>query len=69
MSYKIEVELPRGEKSSNQQRFATEAEAKAAGDELLSRWMVPISSKPVATPLDLVNYRFNFEVGRSEMLP
>jgi len=66
-SYKTEV-CVQGEWSTNGCRYATEAEAEAAGKELLSRWYVPTASRPAPSD-DPVNYRFNFAAGRSEMLP
>lgn len=68
MSWKVEVEAPNEVWSSNAIRFATEAEAKAAGDELLSRWMAPISSRATETPNEPGTHRFDFEEGRSERL-
>lgn len=63
MSYKIEV-LVEGKWSTNGLRFATEAEAAAAADELLSRWWVPDAGR-AAESTDPVNYRFDFAANRS----
>ena len=65
-SYKTEV-CCQGSWSSNGLRFATEAEAAAAGVELLSRWYVPTDSRP-APSTDPVNRVFNFATNRSEAL-
>ena len=62
MSYKVEV-LVDGSWSTNGVRFATEAEAVEAGQELLSRWFVPIDSR-AAVSEDPVNYKFDFEAWR-----
>ena len=67
VSYKLEVEVSH-EWSSNSRRFATAAEAEAAGTELLSRWMAPTDSR-VAETNDPVNARFNFDTFCPEMLP
>lgn len=58
MSWKMEVESPKGQWSSNALRFATKDEAERAGDELLSRWFVPISARATETPDDAVTYMF-----------
>ena len=63
MSFKMEVAtMYRGEESwtSNACRYATEKEADAAGDELLSRWTVPHAHRVVPSE-DPVNYRFDFD--------
>ena len=66
-SFKVEVEVGR-EWSTNGCRYATREEAEAAGNELLSRWFVPTDSRAVESP-DPVNWRFDFETYRGEMLP
>lgn len=67
MSYKYEVSV-KGSWSGNGVRFATEKEADAAGEELLSRWWVPDSHRVVESE-DPVKHRFNFEKGRAEEIP
>jgi hypothetical protein len=62
MSYKVEV-LVDNKWSTNAVRFATELEARAAGQELLMRWSVPVDSRP-AVSNDPVNYRFDFDAFR-----
>ena len=62
MSYKVEV-LVGNDWSTNAVRFETELEATAAGQELLSRWMVPTDSRPAPSP-DPVNYKFDFKAFR-----
>ncbi len=57
MSYKCEVYLPGNEHNSNALRFATAGEARAYGNELLSRWFVPTHFDVVESS-DAVNYRF-----------
>lgn len=57
-SYKPEV-LVNGQWSTNGLRFATEAEAKASVDELMSRWYVPDDGRATECS-DPVNYRFDF---------
>lgn len=69
MSWKTEVETPRGQWSSNALRFATKKEAEDAGDELLSRWTVPLSSRATETPDEPANYRFNYERFKPEPIP
>jgi hypothetical protein len=64
-SYKTEVCVS-GEWSTNGCRYATEAVE--AGKELLSRWWVPTDSRAAESD-DPVNYRFNFDTYRPEMLP
>lgn len=64
MSYKTEV-LAENQWCSNSLRFATQKEAEAAGNELLSRWFVPTASRATETA-DPVNYRFNFDTYRPE---
>jgi len=61
----MEVQVGR-EWSSNSCRYATQAEAEAAGKELLSRWFVPTASR-AAESENPVNARF--ENGRTELLP
>src|SRR5271157_4348690 len=51
--------------TKNAQRFATEEEAKAAGQELQSRWMGMPSDWRVEPSDDAVNYRFDQEQYRS----
>jgi hypothetical protein len=65
-SFKTEV-LTEGSWSTNACRYATQAEAEAAGRELLSRWFVPIDSRAVPSE-DPVNYRFNFNSRKPEMI-
>ena len=65
-SWKTEV-LVEGKWSTNSCRYATEKEAEEAGKELLSRWWVPTDSR-AAESEDEVNYRFNFESGRTERI-
>ncbi len=55
-SYKTEVNVD-GNWASNALRFATESEAKAYGNELLSRWFAPSDSR-AAESEDPVNYAF-----------
>jgi hypothetical protein len=60
-SWKTEVcTMYQGSKTwnSNALRFATKIEAEKAGDELLSRWYVPIDSR-AAQSEDAVNYIFD----------
>jgi hypothetical protein len=61
-SYKVEV-LVDGKWATNAVRFATEVEAQAAGQELLSRWFVPVDSR-AALATEPVNYRFDFQAFR-----
>lgn len=65
MSWKIEVELPRGSWCSNSQRFATEKEAFDAGAELLTRWTGPYDHRAKETPDEPVNYRFDQALGKA----
>ena len=58
MSWKTEYEIPKGKWGTNSLRFATAAEAERAGDELLSRWTEPLSSRATETPDEPVNYKF-----------
>ena len=60
-SFKVVME----ENTSNAQRFATEEEAKNAGQELFSRWMGMPSDWRVEPSTDPVNYRFDGEKYRS----
>lgn len=69
MSWKTEVETPRGHWSTNALRFATKEEAERAGDELLSRWMVPLSSRATETPDEPVNYEFPVGADRPRPIP
>jgi hypothetical protein len=66
-SFKTEV-CVQGDWSTNSMRYATEAEATAAGKELLSRWYVPTASRPSPSD-DPVNAKFDFATYRSELLP
>jgi hypothetical protein len=50
---------------TNSAVYATEKEANAAGNELMSRWFVPYSHTIVPTDKP-VNYRFNFEKYNAE---
>jgi len=51
-NYRIAVYMPREERASyNQLVFATEAEAKTYGSDLLSRWLAPSSFEVEATDL------------------
>ena len=63
MSYKMEVYTT--DWNSNACAYATREEAEAAGVELLSRWFVPSDSRAVESD-EKVNYRFNFDLYRSE---
>lgn len=65
-SWQPEV-LVQGKWSTNSLRFATEAEAKASAEELLSRWFVPDAGR-AAKSSDPVNYRFDFEAGKNVSL-
>lgn len=56
MSWKMEV-LVQGKWSSNACVYETQDEAKAAGAELLSRWMVPEDYRAVESS-EPVNYKF-----------
>ena len=47
--------------------YATKEEAAAAGKELMSRWFVPSGCEPLET-YKAVNYRFNFEKNKPEMM-
>ncbi len=49
--------------ATNGLRFATKAEAEKAGDELLSRWWVPIAHRAAMSD-DPVNYVFDDKLGR-----
>lgn len=66
-SWKPEVKLGDDEWGDNALRFATEKEAKEAGRELMSRWMVVQDYRATPTA-DPVNYRFNFDRGRPERI-
>lgn len=66
-SFKAEVLTCDGSWSSNQCRFATKEEAEASGQELLSRWTVPIDHRATESD-DPVNYRFNFDTEKNERL-
>lgn len=66
-SWKTEV-CCQGEWSTNGMRYATQKEAEAAGDELLSRWFVPTDSR-AAESEDPVNARFNFDTYKGGLLP
>ena len=50
--------------SGNSAYYATEAESKAAGKELLSRWWVPTDRRAVPSEHE-VNYYFDFALNRS----
>ena len=56
-SYKMEV-LCDGKWASNACVYATREEAESAGNELLSRWFVPVDSRAVESS-EKVNYRFD----------
>ena len=64
--YKVWVILPRENPATNACVFATEEEATAAGNELLSRWYVPESFEVRPTEDD-VNYVFN--EGKPKRIP
>ena len=66
MSYKTEV-LVDGKWSTNAQRFETEDEAKQNGHELLSRWLVPVDSRPAVSE-DPVNYIFDYTQFKSRRI-
>jgi len=57
-SFKIEV-LVDGKWSTNALRFATQKEAEASVNELMSRWYVPMDGR-AAESEDPVNCYFNF---------
>ena len=65
MSYKAEIKAV-GESSynSNGLRFATAQEAKDYADELLSRWFGAESYRIIESE-DLVNYTFNYDLGKA----
>lgn len=65
----MEVETPKGQWSSNALRFATADEAERAGDELLSRWTVPLSARATETPDEPVNYEFPIGASRPRPVP
>jgi hypothetical protein len=65
-SYKTEV-FTDGGWYSNALRFATAQEAKMAGRELLSRWMVPTDYRSAPSE-DPPNYRMTGEYQRAERL-
>ncbi len=68
MSYQAGMIIPNQEKLSfNGVYFATEKEADAAGNELLSRWYVPTGFKIIEKE-DPVNYKFNFESYKPEII-
>lgn len=67
MSYLVWVTLPGNDGGTNACRYATRTQAKAAGSELLSRWLAPTGFK-VKKSKDPVNYRFDFEARRSVSL-
>ena len=69
MSWKMEVETGKDSWSSNALRFATAAEAERAGDELLSRWTVPLSSRATETPDEPVTHMFPLGESRPSPLP
>lgn len=62
-SYKPEV-LVSGKWSTNNLRFATQAEAHASVTELMSRWYVPDDGRATECS-DPVNYRFDFTTNRN----
>jgi len=66
-SFKTEV-CCSGSWSANALRYATAAEAEAAGRELLSRWYVPTDSRAVPSA-DPVNRVLNLVTNRNEPLP
>lgn len=53
--------------STNNCFYESEEEAQAAGKELMSRWFVPIDCVVVKSN-NPVNYRFNFEVYKPELI-
>lgn len=57
-SWKMEIRTEGKNWASNACAYATEEEAKLAGDELLSRWYVPDASRAVPS-MEPVNYRFD----------
>ena len=67
VSYKMECKVG-CEWGSNHCAYATEAEAIEAGKELLSRWYGASDSRAVESDQP-VNYRFNFDTYKPEMLP
>ena len=67
VSYKMECKVGR-EWGTNNCAYATEAEAVEAGKELLSRWYGVSDSRAVPSEQP-VNYRFNFDRYKPEMLP
>lgn len=65
----MEVETPKGQWSSNALRFSTADEAERAGDELLSRWTVPISARATETPDEPVTHMFPLGESRPSPMP
>lgn len=67
MSYLIYVILPGNDGGTNACRYATRTQAKAAGRELLSRWLAPTGFE-VRKSKDAVNYRYDFKTNQSVSL-
>lgn len=57
MSFAVWVKLPGEPEATNAVRYATEAEAKRAGDSLMARWFVPIGYE-IRESDDPVNYEW-----------
>ena len=66
MSYKMEVKV-QGTWSSNNMVYATEDEAKRAGRELLSRWILPSESRAVESE-DKVCAVFSEDMDRPQLI-
>lgn len=68
MSWKSMVQaMGEAKPSTNACRYATEREAAEAGLELMSRWML-VESTSTEESSEAVNYRFNFELYKSERI-
>jgi len=68
MSYQAGMIIPGETKLGfNGVFYKTKQEAKEAGNELMSRWFVPIGFEIIEKP-DAVNYKFNFQSYKPEML-
>ena len=67
-SYAVYCTFTNQPPATNACRYATEEEARSAGNELLSRWMQPTGFE-VRPTTDPVNYTFDHAAGRSCPLP
>jgi hypothetical protein len=69
MSWKMEVSTDSsGKWYPNACRYGSEVEALAAGEELMSRWLLVRDYRATETPDEPVNYIFNAKLGKPQSL-